>query len=704
MAKSPKQLESFAGSTKDRYIAGRLALRMRHLNAVDYTVVSIYVFTLIVIAVYLRKRSSRSIQDYFLGANKLPWWALGISGMSSFTDMAGTMLIVSFLYILGPRGLYVEFRGGAVLVLPFMLLWSGKWHHRSKCMTGAEWMEYRFGNSWGGQFARVISALAIVVSTIGMLMYLLKALGLFMAMFVPFSPAQCVLAMVIMATVYTALSGFYGVVYTDLFQSFIVISAIILVTVIAVDKITSIGDFTSLAAEVTGNSHWTNSTLPWRVTMPTGYGAYQDLGMLAIFYFLRNMLMGISSAGADPKYFGARNERECGTLTFLWTFLTVFRWPMMIGFAALGIILVHSLFPSRSLLIHTANYIKINFNHVSRKDWPDLISNIINNPTRFRPSFIAGLRNLLHNNWRSKLALLSYDGTVNPETIVPAVILVSLPAGARGFLLTAFVAAAFSSFNSSVNSAAGYFTRDLYQRYFRKKASTKELISVSYLFISGIALASYLLAYDFRSITQVWGWLVMGLGGGLVIPAMLKFYWWRYNGGGFAIGTLAGILASIAEIKLFPNLLEWQEFVLVASISLLASIVGTFLTAPVEDDVILNFYRTTRPFGFWKPFKKMLEPGVRRSMDKEHKNDLMAVPFTVAWQITLFLLPMQLMIGTYRQLFVTLSLFVFSLAGMYFFWYRNLPAKEMAHECDHRQAEQLIGTNFIDTFNKKKGS
>ncbi|MFZ1083252.1 MAG: sodium:solute symporter, partial [Candidatus Kryptoniota bacterium] len=90
----------------------------------------------------MRKRSSKTIQDYFLGANKLPWWALGISGMSSFTDMAGTMLIVSFLFLLGPRGLYVEFRGGAVLILSFMLVWSGKWHRRSNCMTGAEWMEY----------------------------------------------------------------------------------------------------------------------------------------------------------------------------------------------------------------------------------------------------------------------------------------------------------------------------------------------------------------------------------------------------------------------------------------------------------------------------------------------------------------------------------------------------------------------------------
>ncbi|MFZ1080610.1 MAG: sodium:solute symporter, partial [Candidatus Kryptoniota bacterium] len=536
--------------------------------------------------------------------------------------------------------------------------------------------EYRFGKSWGGQAARVISAIAVIVSTIGMLTYLMKALGLFIAMFVPFSPAQCVLVMVLIAALYTAVSGFFGVVYTDLFQSLIVISAIIFISVIAVDKIAGAGNIAAMAVNVTGNDQWANSSLPLTVTMPREYGAYQDLLILAIFYFLRNMLVGISSAGADPRYFGARNERECGTLTFLWTSLMMFRWLMMMGFAVLGIILVHDAFPDQSVLIAAADYIKMHFHNISRADWPDLISNIMNNPAHFRPDFIGGLRGLLQNDWQSKLSLLSYDGTVNPEKIVPAVILIDLPAGARGFLLIAFVAAAFSSFNSSANSAAAYFTRDLYQRFFHSTAKTKELIGVSYLFICSMALIAYIFAYDFRSITQIWGWIAMGLGGGLAIPAVLKFYWWRYNGGGFAIGTSVGIIASIAEISLFPHLLEWQQFVLVASISLVATIVGTLLTSPVEDDVAFNFYRTTRPFGFWQPFKTRLDPGIRKAMEREHRNDLTAIPFTLGWQISLFLLPMQLMIGNYRQSYFTLGVFLFCITGMYFFWYRNLPPGE----------------------------
>ena len=94
------------------------------------------------------------------------WWMLGVSGMASFLDITGTMVIVSFLYMFGPRGLYVEFRGGATIVLVFMLLWTGKWHRRSGCITGAEWMSYRFGETPGAHFARVVMAIGTVAGAV----------------------------------------------------------------------------------------------------------------------------------------------------------------------------------------------------------------------------------------------------------------------------------------------------------------------------------------------------------------------------------------------------------------------------------------------------------------------------------------------------------------------------------------------------------
>ncbi len=646
---------------------------MASLNTVDWLIIAVYLSLLILLSIYLRKRASGSIEDYFIGGNKIPWWAMGISGMSSYIDMAGTMLIVSFLYMLGPRGLYIEFRGGAVLILTFMMLWSGKWHYRSGCMTGAEWMEFRFGKGWGGQFARIISGIAAIVTSVGMLAFLIKALGMFVSMFFPFSPATCALLMIGIATVYTIISGFYGVVYINLFQSFFVILMILVISALALYKIAGIENLSVLAANVTGNSEWTNSMLKWHVNMPKGYEGYQDLALFAIFYILRNIFFGISSAGADPRYFGARNERECGTMSLLWTSLMMFRWPMMIGFAVLGIFMVNGFFPDQSVLHQTAEIIKSHVS-VSMERWGDTVQGIINHPANYPPDMIEGIRGLLKDDWQTKLHLLSYHGTVNAEQIVPAVILFNIPVGLRGVIFIAFIAAALSSFNSEVNTATGYFTRDLYQRYMRKEARHGELMFASHLFSLLLAVAGYLLAYNLRSINQIWGWIAMGLGGGLALPSVLKFYWWRYNGSGFAFGALTGILACIVQVFAFPNWLEWQQFTVISVISLIAAVIGTYAGKPTDDETLNKFYSRTRPFGFWKPYKQRLEPSIRRNMTREHKRDITAAPFTLCWQITLFLLPMQFITGSYGEFGVTFIVFAVCLSVMYFLWFRNLPS------------------------------
>jgi len=653
---------------------------MKNLNVSDLVVIVLYLSVLVGLSLFLKKQATKSLEDYFLGGKKVPWWVMGISGMSSYVDMAGTMLIVSFLYMLGPRGLFIEFRGGAVLILVFMLLWSGKWHYRSGCMTGAEWMEFRFGSNWGGQVARVISLFAVIVTTVGMLAYMIKAIGLFTSMFIPLPPAQCALIMILIATTYTMLSGFYGVAYTDLFQAFIVVTMIIIISVLAFIKIGDGSNLAVIAEKVTGNNQWTHTFPSWKVYMPKGYEVYQDLIFFAFFYLLRNICFGISSAGADPRYFGARNERECGTLSFLWTSLMMLRWPMMIGFAVLGIFLVSGLFPDQNVVLQASVLVKSYLPGANKEQWQEIIAAISNFPNNYPAGLTSGLKALLGNDWQTKIHLVSFYGTINVEQIVPAVILFSFPIGLRGFFLIAFLAAAFSSFNSNVNSTTAYFIRDMYQRYFRPKAKDRELITAAYLFTSILVFTGFLFAYNLHSINQIWGWIIMGLGGGIAIPSMLKFYWWRYNGEGFAIGTATGIVTAILFAKFFNWMPEWQIFMIESVISLLATIWGTYLAKPVDDAVVENFYKKTKPFGFWKPYRKRLDPVIRLQMFREHRNEILAVPFTLCWQVSLFLLPMQIMIKSYSEFFINLVVFVVSLTGMYLLWYRNLPAKQKATE------------------------
>ena len=92
------------------------------MNTLDAAIVFLYFSCLIILGFFLKKRAGQGIQSYFLGGRKIPWWVLGISGTTSFLDMTGTMLIISFFYIVGIRGFLIELRGGVALLLAFWMV------------------------------------------------------------------------------------------------------------------------------------------------------------------------------------------------------------------------------------------------------------------------------------------------------------------------------------------------------------------------------------------------------------------------------------------------------------------------------------------------------------------------------------------------------------------------------------------------------
>jgi hypothetical protein len=97
------------------------------------------------------------------------------------------------------------------------------------------------------------------------------------------------------------------------------------------------------------------------------------------------------------------------------------------------------------------------------------------------------------------------------------------------------------------------------------------------------------------------------------------------------------------------------------------------LGPPTDATVLANFYRRTRPFGLWKPLEGVLDPTAFRQMKREHRNDLIALPFAFAWMVSMYLLPMQLLIQQWQSAAVTAAVFAISLVGLYQFWYKSLP-------------------------------
>jgi Na+/proline symporter len=646
---------------------------MHYFGLIDYIFMGGYLLILLGMGFYLKRLASRSLENYICGGRHIPWWMMGVSGMANFLDLAGTAVIISFLFMIGPRGLFIEFRGGAVLVLPFMMLWAGKWHRRSGCLTAGEWNIFRFGDTWGGRFAQQMMVISAVLFTIGMLAYLIIGAGIFLSMFLPFSPMACSLGLIGLATFYNMISGFYGVVYTDLFQSSIIIAAVIYISIKAFGMTDSAEEIAAVAQQVTGNSNWISGVPSWTIDMPKGYEPYRHLVALMSLYLMKNIFFGAGSGG-DQRYFGARNDRECGLLTLFWTALMTLRWPLMIGIAVLGLFAVHELLPDHTAVTQASQLIHSHYPGTDGQAWDALITGLSHSPAKYPAELIEQLQQLLGSSqFTGKLQLLSSQGTINPEKILPAVLLISVGEGMRGVLVIALIAAALSTFGSTVNLTTGMIVNDLYKKWIRPKASTRELIFASWTSVILLVGAGFLFSITLKNINDIWGWLMMGLQSAILVPMFLRFYWWRFNGGGYAFGCLGGLVTTIIQRAIAPELNEAWQFVITLAGGLTGAVLGTFLTQPTDPEVLKKFYMKTRPFGIWGHLKRQLSEEERAKMSREHRQDLISVPFALLWQITMFLWPMLALIKNWPGCIIVFVLWLIGGIGLWFFWYRHLP-------------------------------
>ena len=590
------------------------------MATIDIIIIVVYLSAIIVVGLVMQKKASAGIDSYFLGNRNLPWWALGASGMASNTDIAGTMINTAFIYALGTKGFFIEIRGGVTLIMAFLMVFMGKWNRRSQVMTQAEWMHFRFGTKKEGDVARIISAIAAIIMTVAMVTYFVIGAGKFVGDFLGIEPLYASILMIILAMTYTLASGLYGVVWTDVFQGIFIFGVIIYISVLAMTTVDLPDEFLvsvpmmdgSFTAIKTTLAEWSRMTPPQEMNMPEGstFSIYNLFGIAIMFYLFKVTLEGASGAGGYmlQRYFAAKSDREAGLLSLFWTVLLAFRWPLIASFAMLGI--YHG--------IETGTVI------------------------------------------------------ADPELVLPTVIKNYIPVGVKGLLIAGLMAAAMSTFDSTVNAGAAYWVKDLYQTYLRPNASEKDLILQSRLASLVIVLLALLFSLTITNINEIWGWITMGIGAGMFIPQVIRWYWWRFNGYGFAIGTAVGMAAAVLTKAFGGPIAEYNSFLIASGSSLVGCILGTYLTPPTESAVLSNFYKVTRPFGFWGSVRTEIPPDVLNQINEENRRDIIAIFFAVPWQVVLFLTGMMIVMKQWSNVFNLFGLLVVLSAGLYWFWYRHL--------------------------------
>jgi len=126
----------------------------------------------------------------------------------------------------------------------------------------------------------------------------------------------------------------------------------------------------------------------------------------------------------------------------------------------------------------------------------------------------------------------------------------------------------------------------------------------------------------------------------------------------------------------FPDAPVYYVFPSICLASLFVSIITSLATRPVEQEVLVGFYRTVRPFGLWKPVaKEAAIPSEEKSSRSESVSlTILNVLLGMLAISGLYLFPMYLIGHWYVDSAIWLMLATVAVFALMFTWYRFLPA------------------------------
>jgi len=222
------------------------------LGIIDYAAILIYFAVLIAMGIYFSRRE-KSTETFFLGNRKIPWWAVGIS-------IFGTS-VSAITYIAIPATAYAEDwvtllnSIGIIFLAPFVAIIYLPKLRENPHTTAYEYLEQRF-NLTTRIYGSIIFAI-IQFGRIGIVLYL-PAIALNAATGINIT--ACIVAMGILATLYTVLGGIEAVIWTDVIQSIVMVLGAILALIIIITNID--GGFSEMLylAQENGKLHTFNWT------------------------------------------------------------------------------------------------------------------------------------------------------------------------------------------------------------------------------------------------------------------------------------------------------------------------------------------------------------------------------------------------------------------------------------------------------------
>jgi solute:Na+ symporter, SSS family len=545
------------------------------LSPLDWGIVAAYLLLALLAGVALSRLAGRDIESYFIAGRQLPWWWLGTS-MVATSFAADTPLVVTGLVanhgVAGNWFWWSWVLSYVSMAVVFAALWR-----RSGVLTDAELVELRYAGRSAAVlrgFKAVFFAVLINGIVLGwVIRAMTKIAGPFVhweawlgperyatlagawpswLLFGTMGDTLTVLVLFGLVTLYSTLGGIRGVIFTDLIQFTIAIVASVVFAVAGLRAVGGVDGLKAGLAEHYGSAEQVLSFTPG--TDAAWLPVQVFLIYLAVQWWAQYFSDGTGYLA--QRLFTARTDAdaEAGGLWFCVANFVLRTWPWVI-IAVVALVV----FP-------------------------------------------------LGAEGTGEAARMVAE---DREMAYPVLMGQLLPAGLLGLLFASLLAAFMSTVDTHINWGSSYLVNDLYRRFLRPGASQRELVRVSRAAVVLLAVLAILIASQIGSIEQAWRFFV-AIGAGLGLPAMVRWLWWRANAWTEIAGMVVAVIAAVGLYALFPDVRDEYLLVVIVALATSASLIATFVTAPVPREHLRTFVERVRPPGHWPGFAARAPAGTGR--------------------------------------------------------------------------------------------
>ncbi len=539
------------------------------LSIIDWIIIIVYILFSLGVGIYFSKRAGQSTEEYFLSGRTLPWWIVGTS-MVATTFAADTPLAITE-FVRGP-GIWQNWFWWNLLLSGLLgaLLFSRLWR-RAMVLTDNELLEIRYSGKPAAALRAFKAGYFAILYNFIVMGWVINAMASVAAVMLNIDRWTAVWICVIIALLYALLSGFWGVVMTDLVQFFIAMAGSIVLAIIAVNAVGGMDVLLEKLTALTASGVVHDTTLKFIPPVPDAEittTAFWESPFSKFLIFIT--IMWWSHHGTDgggyiiQRMSSAKNEKHAlaATLWFNLAHYALRVWPWVA--VALVSIVVFPIIPE------------------------------------------------------SYAALGSKAG-------YPLVMNEFLGSGLKGLLVVSFLAAFMSTIDTHLNWGASYLINDVYRRFIKRDADQRHYVLVSRIITVLLMIFAAFVAINMQSISKAWEF-IFAMGAGIGAVLILRWFWWRIN----AWTEISALLTSIV-ITIILEIIAWQQTIangksyalfneapvlfgihiqvhhklmIIVPTAIIVWLIVTFITKPEPEATLKNFYNRVQPGGYWGKFAK----------------------------------------------------------------------------------------------------